>query len=108
MRHLLANIVLHILVAFLFASVGCVERTPLPDSSASEGVITKQDARRCMCCGGWFIEIEGQTETYRMLTVPKNSNLTLETFPIPVILEWEKDPEACLGDEILVHSIREK
>lgn len=106
MPKLLANIILHGLVALLLATAACVERTPLPASTANDGIITGRDARRCMCCGGWFVDIQGQT--YRFMTLPKDADIELETYPVSVTLDWEVDPEACLGDEILVHSIEEK
>jgi hypothetical protein len=74
----------------------------------NSGAITGQDYRECACCGGFFIEI--QNATYRFYKVPDNSNLNLENrdFPVYVELEWKKDPEACLGDEIIVIRIEEK
>ena len=69
------------------------------------GTITGIDYRKCMCCGGWFIEIN--SETYRFNELPKNSNLNLniEVFPIEVNLDWVVDENACIGDEIIVNRI---
>ena len=69
------------------------------------GTITAMDYRKCMCCGGWFIEIN--SETYRFNELPENSNLNLnnETLPIEVNLDWVVDENACLGDEIIVNRI---
>ncbi len=69
------------------------------------GTITGEDFRRCMCCGGWFIDIN--SETYRFNKLPENSNLDLniEEFPIQVYLDWIADENACLGDEIIIERI---
>lgn len=74
----------------------------------SNGIITGFDIRECSCCGGYFIEIE--RNTYRFYELPKNSNLNLENphFPISVRLDWIPDPNACLGDEIIVQRIVEQ
>jgi hypothetical protein len=71
----------------------------------SEGIITGIDDRECSCCGGYFIEISDST--YRFDTIPPGSNLKLQNadFPISVKLDWHEDPNACLGDEIIVERI---
>ena len=59
----------------------------------SNGTITSADYRRCAnpCCGGWFIEIEGESEARRFLELPPGSTLNLnpENLPIKVKLDWE-------------------
>lgn len=69
------------------------------------GTITGEDFRRCMCCGGWFIDIN--SETYRFDELPGNSHidLTMEQLPIKVHLDWVIDENACLGDEIIIERI---
>lgn len=71
----------------------------------NSGIITGQDFRRCMCCGGWFIDIN--SETYRFYDLPDNSDLDLysEEFPVQVNLDWTSDQNGCLGDEILIERI---
>lgn len=78
------------------------------DDYESEGLITGADPRDCVCCGGWFIEIDLQV--YRFYEIPPGSDLDLtkESFPVKVRLDWQKDPDACLGDEILVSRIKKK
>lgn len=78
------------------------------EDSISDGTISGYDTRECSCCGGFFIEIENVT--YRFYDVPANSNLNLEnpSFPIYVKLDWTKDVNACLGDEIIVLRIEER
>jgi len=55
----------------------------------SQGTITGQDIRACVCCGGWFISI-GET-IYEFQTLPSGSgiNLETETFPFNVRLDWK-------------------
>lgn len=78
------------------------------DEYRSNGVITGIDTSECPCCGGYFIEIN--KTTYRFFTVPQNSELDLTNreFPVYVKLDWNPDPNACLGDEIIVTRIKEQ
>jgi hypothetical protein len=77
------------------------------DSFKSKGTITGVDIRECSCCGGYFIDID--KITYRFFEVPQGSeiNLTNPVFPISVQLDWNPDPNACLGDEIIVTRLKE-
>ncbi len=87
-----------ILSVILFSLAGC-KKEPCYQS---KGIITGFDYRKCMCCGGWFIEIEDST--WRFDQVPEGSTVNLDSvdFPFKVYLDWkEKDPK-CLGDEIVV------
>ncbi|MEO1254073.1 MAG: hypothetical protein AAFY41_04175 [Bacteroidota bacterium] len=71
------------------------------------GSIVGEDVRLCACCGGWFIEIN--SETYRFLELPSNSEVSLETseYPIQVKLDWASDSNGCLEDEIVIERIEE-
>ncbi|MFN8257278.1 MAG: hypothetical protein U0W24_16400 [Bacteroidales bacterium] len=73
-----------------------------------QGKITGPDYRRCMCCGGYFIEIKDST--YRFTTLPEKSKLDLsnETFPVDVLINWKKKENSCLNDEIVVLSIQKE
>lgn len=66
------------------------------------GIITGQDPRFCMCCGGWFIDIGDRT--YRFYELPGDSNIDLTdaALPMAVNVVWEADDNACLGDEIIL------
>ncbi len=85
----------------------CISCSMVDDSYKSSGKITGFDIRECSCCGGYYIEIE--RNTYRFYNLPQNSNLKLDNpvFPIYVNLDWHPDPNACLGDEIIVTRITE-
>ncbi|MEM7373151.1 MAG: hypothetical protein AAF587_31295 [Bacteroidota bacterium] len=105
MQSILTNLLLPISLIFMLALSGCMQPDAL-QSPQMEGIITGEDQRRCVCCGGWFVDI--QNETHRFTRLPDGSDLNLQSYPVEVVLEWEVDPNACLGDEILVHSIEEK
>jgi hypothetical protein len=74
----------------------------------SNGTITGIDFRECVCCGGYFIEINDST--YRFYTMPSGSDVPLENpvFPIYVKLDWAKADTVCLGDEIKVLRIEKR
>ena len=71
------------------------------------GVIIGEDVRLCACCGGWFIDI-GESR-YRFQRIPEFNDVSLlpEHFPMAVFVSWAPDPEACLGDEIVLESLYE-
>jgi len=73
-----------------------------------DGTIRGYDVRKCACCGGFFIDIRKMT--YRFYKLPDNSNFNLDNpvFPIYVRLNWIKDENGCLGDEIKILRIEKK
>jgi hypothetical protein len=71
----------------------------------SQGIITGGDSQMCICCGGWFIEIADNVYRFYNLPDKNDINLNEETFPIKVRLSWKKDPNDCLGDEIIILQI---
>lgn len=76
-------------------------------SYKSVGTITGVDGRFCVCCGGYFIEIDNSQ--YRFYTLPPGSKIDLEqeTFPIKVFLNWENAGTPCGSEEIIeVQDIR--
>ena len=90
------------LIAFILIIASCSMNE---DEFRSNGTITGHDDRECICCGGYFIDID--KATYRFFNLPVNSNINLDSaaFPIYVKLDWKNDPNACLGDEIIVSRI---
>jgi hypothetical protein len=70
------------------------------------GFISGYDYRKCVCCGGLFINID--TETYRFYDIPANSGFNYSdtlVFPIPVMVQWKPAQNQCLGDEIEIKSL---
>jgi len=78
------------------------------NSYSSSGTITGVDTRECACCGGYFIDIDNYT--YRFDVLPNNSSLDLTNaeFPVNVKLDWHPDPDACIGDEIIIERIAKR
>lgn len=75
----------------------------------SEGVITGVDYRYCACCGGWFFEIEGgKYRAYLSESDVQRLNLAENVYPVAVRLDWEKQMNFCLGDEIVVTRIERR
>ncbi|MDX1941751.1 MAG: hypothetical protein SFU99_14420 [Saprospiraceae bacterium] len=75
----------------------------------SEGIITQRDYRKCYCCGGWLIEIEGKT-WLADLSPEQIESLGLDetAVPMPVQLDWKKEDKACLDNKILVAQIKRR
>jgi hypothetical protein len=93
-----------ILFVFLIM-VGSLNSCSKEEYWMDKGRITGLDYRMCMCCGGYFIEINDST--YRFTTLPDKIKLDLnkEVFPVYVRINWEKKENSCMGDEITVLSI---
>ena len=94
-------------LAFIFlALVAAKSCGDAPQENLDKGIITEIDDRDCACCGGWLINIG--KETFRFYDIPKNSEMKLnaENLPMEVELKWEKQENACMGDEINVLYIR--
>lgn len=72
------------------------------------GTVFGMDYRKCMCCGGWFIEID--QDTLRFDVMPEEYTLNFDSlgYPVEVYIDWHhKDPK-CLGDEIVVERMKIK
>jgi len=97
--------ILYLLSFVLLICVAACEDDTNPYES--EGIIMGIDWRLCPapCCGGYFIEIEGTT--YLSNGIPNNDlDITPETLPIPVYLDWEIiDDNFDCGERILVSAI---
>ncbi|MCI4670359.1 MAG: hypothetical protein MRZ79_19635 [Bacteroidia bacterium] len=92
------------LVTILFLSsifISCNTEAVFKD----RGTIIGLDLRTCACCGGYFIDINGESKRFYFL--PDTSSLKAEDiiFPFEVKLKWEISNDTCLGDEITVHDI---
>ena len=80
------------IVFLVFILIACTRKD---NDYKSIGTITGLDARMCMCCGGWIINIDDVV--YLIDTMPKNSDIDLatETFPVTVKLDWQLIDGAC-------------
>ena len=72
----------------------------------SRGQITGVDYSMCACCGGYYITIDNVQ--YRFDTLPSGSGIDAETDqkPIRVLVNWHKDPKACMQDLIVIDAIK--
>jgi hypothetical protein len=93
---------------FLVFLVSCKKDISTESGLMSEGTIIGGDTRMCMCCGGWFIKIDGDTLRFGNLPQESNIDLQIESLPLEVRLNWERSSFQCLGDEIVVLQIEKK
>lgn len=61
------------------------------DNYQSTAVITGPDLRECICCGGYFIELDDSTYNFDTLPTSSQIDLATETFPLRVKLDWWYD-----------------
>ena len=61
----------------------------------SEGTITGQDYRMCVCCGGWFITIDEKQYLFNTLPGDAGFSLDNEKFPLAVKLDWTLNASGC-------------
>ena len=96
---------------FIFSLLIILSSCSKDDSLTFESIakIKGADLSECACCGGWIIEIDGDTNSQRFEKLPKNSSIDLQnaTFPIFVNLNWTKDESYC-GKGIIVDAIELK
>jgi hypothetical protein len=99
MKRIILVIVL-ISISFVF----CKKEQP----TEFKGIITGADLRMCACCGGYIINI--QNAVYRFGSLPENSgiDLSINSFPIYVIVSYHQKPDQCMGDEIIIDKIRKQ
>ena len=91
---------------------GCERNTDVdlgPEVFQSEAVITSYDLRRCGCCGGHVVEIEGQDSEKNIYEMPEDSGIGTfnEEYPIAVKISWYLWDEIC-PNVIIVDSIELK
>lgn len=110
-----------LLIAFVLAFIvlsscdDCSNGAPANNNNSeyttSGGVILGYDYRKCICCGGWWIEIK--SDTLRILNMPSDFNNILmdEEMPVSVLLDWKDMEDGCgeASDELIeVKSIQLK
>jgi hypothetical protein len=73
-----------------------------------DALIIGLDSRKCSCCGGWWLEIQGDTRRTLNLPIEFANQIDPNTLPMQVKIRWEKDQlTSCFQDElILIKSIR--
>jgi hypothetical protein len=83
-----------LLLIMIAGFIACVKKDRCRSDNGnfeSEGVITGADMRMCVCqCGGYFIEIDGQTLRFMEEFLPPNDlDLSHDNLPLKVRLDWD-------------------
>ena len=107
MRNLLFSLIA-LAIAATFLQLGC-RRDENEGFCSNKGVILGVDPRLCGgCCGGWFVEIAG--DTFNILALPEAfaQGLDPEEFPLPVDLDWKHVIGPCQGTMIEVECIKRR
>ncbi len=88
-------LVKYVLLVLFLCLTACTDTNNNNDSDLKSAIITGPDYRKCMCCGGWFIEIDNVQ--YNISTIPDDSqiNLEKETFPLAVLVSFNKRTTGC-------------
>jgi hypothetical protein len=103
------KIVTLICLSFILILSTCSDSTDTNDGyTNSDAVIIGYDFRKCMCCGGWLVDIS--KDTLRIWNMPEDFNIILseKEMPVNVRLAWIKMTDGCgatMKDIILVNSI---
>ncbi len=101
-----SNRFVYILIFVLaIAIVQCKENE---SDTLTEAVITGPDPRDCICCGGYFIEIDDSTYNFDQLPSLCNLNLMTAEFPIQVYVEWELERKCGDIQYIIIKQIEVK
>jgi hypothetical protein len=91
-----------ILVLSLIFVFSCKKET----DNTNIGKITGQDYRKCMCCGGWFIDINNTVYVFDQLPPNSGINLEAETLPITVKVAWKKNTSRCTAGNEAIEIIK--
>ena len=95
--------IIPILLALSILTICCEkEKEMVCAEGLQEATIIGQDFRRCVCCGGWFIDL-GQ-DTVRTFTLPDDFKFEPnKDLPIEVCLSYEAETGNCKDfDELIV------
>jgi hypothetical protein len=92
------SIYITILFALFAITINCTDKdddinTNVDPDFKSTGQITGKDTAACPCCGNWKLKIDGDNTEYQFIELPAAANidLTAESFPLSVKLNWEID-----------------
>jgi hypothetical protein len=67
---------------------------------ANTGTISGPDYRKCMCCGGYFIEIAGKQYNFQKSELPGNFTFDDKQLPLIVELNFKLKADACASSGI--------
>jgi len=66
----------------------------------STGTITESDYRKCMCCGGYLLEIDGKQFNFEKSELPDNFTFDDTLLPLQIELNFEPKADDCSGSGI--------
>ena len=73
----------------------------------ANAVIAGVDASSGPCCGGYFLSLDNNKPIagQYFLTYDFPAGYMPTSFPVKVYIEWEKDPNACINDKIIIKKL---
>ncbi len=73
----------------------------------SKGTILSLDTSECACCGGYLIEIDGESNIYNIITLPEGNDLNIDnaSYPLDVRLNWDQNVSRFCSNQITVSAI---
>ena len=105
--------IITLFAASLFLLLTSCSETTVPNDgyTNSDAKIIGYDFRKCMCCGGWLVDIK--MDTLRIWNMPEDFGKILDEkeIPVNVRLSWKKMTDGCgatMNDLILVNTINLK
>lgn len=77
------------------------------NTASANATIVSRSTLDCPCCEGYFISIDNQKP------IAGNYFLTNEfpggykpaTYPVKVYIEWQKNPNVCINDNIIIKKV---
>ena len=82
-----------LLIIFSISIVISCEKTNFKNT----GTITGADMAMCACCGGYFIDIDGNKYRFEKTELPSDFTFEDKQLPFTVKLDWDLKPESCSG-----------
>ena len=68
--------------------VGCAKEENKTATFESTGMIMGSDKGACPCCGGWILEIDNDSNLYRIEELPDGSGIELNEVSHSVQFNW--------------------
>lgn len=91
----LLKLSLAIFTASLFLLCGCCKNNDMMVNAT----ITGEDYRKCMCCGGYYVQLPNNQEI-RAINVVEN-NVISNVFPIDVKITYEKTTSCPSSENVI-------
>lgn len=91
------KLLIPLLLIFLASlAIHCTHKQDFSGPFETNGIITGQDFRKCVCCGGWVVKIDSTEYMINSFPDDLEFNLENETLPLPVSLTYETEPCATI------------